>query len=102
MWPPPSAAVPGATLFLQAVQDIRVGGRASKGLSTVTALEQERFAAGGLRKALGKLAAVRSARYVIAEINEQMPRTHGNALVPFSRVDAFTCTDRPLAVLPPW
>jgi acyl-CoA hydrolase len=46
------------------------------------------------------LAAVRSARYVIAEINEQMPRTHGNALVPFSRVDAFTCTDRPLAVLP--
>ena len=42
-----------------------------------------------------------AARYVIAEINEQMPRTHGNTLVPFSRIDAFTRTDRPLAVLPP-
>jgi 4-hydroxybutyrate CoA-transferase len=47
------------------------------------------------------LAASHAARLVIAEINEQMPRTHGNALVPFSRIDAFTCTDRPLAVLPP-
>jgi 4-hydroxybutyrate CoA-transferase len=41
-------------------------------------------------------AAVDSARIVIAEINAQMPRTHGNALVPLSRVTAFTCTDRPL------
>ncbi len=47
------------------------------------------------------LAASRAARLVIAEINEQMPRTHGNTLVPFSRIDAFTVTDRPLAVLPP-
>ncbi len=41
-------------------------------------------------------AAVDSARIVLAEINQQMPRTHGNALVPLSRVTAFTCTDRPL------
>ncbi len=41
-------------------------------------------------------AAVDSARIVIAEINRQMPRTHGNALVPLSRVSAFTITDRPL------
>jgi len=36
------------------------------------------------------------ARIVIAEINEQMPRTHGNTVVPFERVAAFIHTDRPL------
>jgi 4-hydroxybutyrate CoA-transferase len=41
-------------------------------------------------------AAAESARLVIAEINEQMPRTHGNNVVPFSRLDAFIATDRPL------
>jgi acyl-CoA hydrolase len=41
-------------------------------------------------------AAVDSARYVVAEINRQMPRTHGNTAVPFGRVDAFLCSDRPL------
>jgi len=41
-------------------------------------------------------AAVETARLVIAEINERMPRTHGNNVVPFSRVDAFIATDRPL------
>ncbi|MHB8839604.1 MAG: 4-hydroxybutyrate CoA-transferase, partial [Gemmatimonadaceae bacterium] len=30
-------------------------------------------------------AAVDSARFIIAEINEQMPRTHGNTNVPFDR-----------------
>jgi acyl-CoA hydrolase len=42
------------------------------------------------------LAASQSARYVIAEINEQMPRTLGNTLVPFDRLHAFTLTDRSL------
>jgi acyl-CoA hydrolase len=41
-------------------------------------------------------AAADSARVVIAEINEQMPRTHGNTVVPFERVAAFIHTDRPL------
>jgi 4-hydroxybutyrate CoA-transferase len=41
-------------------------------------------------------AAVETARIVIAEINEQMPRTHGNNLVPLDRVHAFVATDRPL------
>ena len=41
-------------------------------------------------------AAVDSARFIIAEINQQMPRTHGNTAVPFDRVDAFIHTDRPL------
>jgi acyl-CoA hydrolase len=41
-------------------------------------------------------AASDAARLVIAEINEQMPRTHGNTVVPLARLDAFTLTDRPL------
>jgi acyl-CoA hydrolase len=36
------------------------------------------------------------ARVVIAEINEQMPRTHGNNVIPFERVHAFIATDRAL------
>jgi len=42
-------------------------------------------------------AAAESARLVIAEINEQMPRTHGNNVLPFERIHAFIATDRPLA-----
>lgn len=42
-------------------------------------------------------AAAESARIVIAEINEQMPRTHGNNVLPFERIHAFIATDRPLA-----
>ncbi len=41
-------------------------------------------------------AAADTAKIIIAEINEQMPRTHGAALVPFDRVAAFVHTDRPL------
>jgi acyl-CoA hydrolase len=42
------------------------------------------------------LAAALSARSIVAEINERMPRTHGNTLVPFSRIAAFSHSDRPL------
>lgn len=41
-------------------------------------------------------AAVETARFVVAEINEQMPRTYGNNVVPLDRVHAFVATDRPL------
>lgn len=41
-------------------------------------------------------AAVDSAPLIIAEINDRMPRTHGNTNVPFDRIAAFTHTDRPL------
>lgn len=46
-------------------------------------------------------AAVDSARFVIAEINEQMPRTHGNTALPIDRIDAFVHTNRPLIEHPP-
>ncbi len=42
------------------------------------------------------LAAVVSARTVLAEINEQMPRTLGHSVVPLSRIAAFAHTDRAL------
>lgn len=41
-------------------------------------------------------AAADTAGVLLAEINLQMPRTHGNAFVPFERIKAFTVTDRPL------
>jgi acyl-CoA hydrolase len=41
-------------------------------------------------------AAMETAKIVVAEINEQMPRTHGNNVVPFERLHAFVATDRPL------
>jgi 4-hydroxybutyrate CoA-transferase len=41
-------------------------------------------------------AAVDHARIVLAEINDQMPRTLGATTVPLSRVDAFVRTNRPL------
>jgi 4-hydroxybutyrate CoA-transferase len=41
-------------------------------------------------------AAAETAKIVVAEINEQMPRTHGNNVVPFDRLHAFVATDRPL------
>ena len=47
------------------------------------------------------LAASQAARYVVAEINEQMPRTLGNTLVAFDRLHAFTHTNRSLHVLEP-
>ncbi len=41
-------------------------------------------------------AAAENAKVIIAEINEQMPRTHGNSVVPFNKIKAFTLTNRPL------
>lgn len=41
-------------------------------------------------------AAVDHARIVIAEVNERMPRTHGNTTVALSKITAFVVSDRPL------
>ncbi|MFO0632863.1 MAG: acetyl-CoA hydrolase/transferase C-terminal domain-containing protein [Nannocystaceae bacterium] len=46
-------------------------------------------------------AAVDAAPVVIAEINERMPRTHGNAMVPLSRLTAWCHSDRALPEHPP-
>ena len=41
-------------------------------------------------------AAVDTARFVVAEINERLPRTLGNTAISFDRIDAFCHSDRPL------
>jgi 4-hydroxybutyrate CoA-transferase len=47
------------------------------------------------------VAAARTANVLIAEINEQMPRTHGNTLVPLSALTAYVHTNRPRPSHPP-
>ncbi|MGE3274973.1 MAG: acetyl-CoA hydrolase/transferase family protein [Vicinamibacterales bacterium] len=42
------------------------------------------------------LSAAESARFVVAEINEQMPRTLGHSVVSFTNVHAFMTSNRPL------
>jgi acyl-CoA hydrolase len=42
------------------------------------------------------VAAAAAARVIVAEINEQMPRTHGNNVLPLARIQAFVATHRPL------
>lgn len=41
-------------------------------------------------------AATSTATLILAEINERMPRTHGDTIVPLRRIDAFCATNRPL------
>jgi 4-hydroxybutyrate CoA-transferase len=43
------------------------------------------------------LTAAQCARHVIVEINDQMPRTHGDTFLHVSRVDAFVETSHPLS-----
>lgn len=47
------------------------------------------------------LAAVSSARYVVAQINTHMPRTHGHGILHESRIDFAIEHDSPLPSLPP-
>lgn len=47
------------------------------------------------------VSAARSARILIAEVNDQMPRTHGNTLVHIDQLTAFVHTNRPLPEHPP-
>ncbi len=44
----------------------------------------------------GARAAADTAKLVIAEITPHMPRTRGNSVVPFGRLDAFTASERPM------
>jgi acyl-CoA hydrolase len=44
------------------------------------------------------LAACQSARYIVGEINERMPRTHGNTLVHVDRISTWIHTDRGLHI----
>jgi 4-hydroxybutyrate CoA-transferase len=46
------------------------------------------------------LTASRYAKYVIAQVNDQMPRTNGDSFIHVGRIDAFVESSRPLCELP--
>src|SRR5437868_7691231 len=46
------------------------------------------------------LTAAKCARYVIAQVNDQMPRTYGDSFIHVSKIHAFVESSRPLCELP--
>jgi 4-hydroxybutyrate CoA-transferase len=46
------------------------------------------------------LTAARCARFVIAQVNDHMPRTYGDSFIHISQIDVFVETSRPLCELP--
>jgi 4-hydroxybutyrate CoA-transferase len=46
------------------------------------------------------MTAVRCAKYVVAQVNDQMPRTYGDTFVHVGKIDAFVEASRPLCELP--
>jgi 4-hydroxybutyrate CoA-transferase len=46
------------------------------------------------------LTAAKCARYVIAQVNDQMPRTYGDSFIHLSQIDTFVESSRPLCELP--
>ncbi len=46
------------------------------------------------------MTAVRCARFVVAQVNDQMPRTYGDSFVHVSNIDAFVESSRPLCEAP--
>lgn len=44
------------------------------------------------------LAAIDNAKYVIAQVNKQMPRTHGAGIIHIAEIDAFVDFDEPLPI----
>ncbi|MCL7957786.1 MAG: 4-hydroxybutyrate CoA-transferase [marine benthic group bacterium] len=46
-------------------------------------------------------AAVQAAKFVIAQVNPNMPRTHGDGVIHIDKIDAFVDGDEPLHEVPP-
>jgi len=46
------------------------------------------------------LTAAKCARYVIAQVNDQMPRTYGDSFIHLNQIDTFVESSRPLCELP--
>ena len=85
-------------IFLSDVPDLFISGAVPLDVAMVQLSPPDRHGYCSLGTSVDAArAAVDSARFVIAEINEQMPRTHGNTAVPLDRIDAFIHTTRPLS-----
>jgi 4-hydroxybutyrate CoA-transferase len=46
------------------------------------------------------MTAIKCARYVVAQVNDQMPRTYGDSFVHVSKINAFVESSRPLCEMP--
>ncbi len=46
-------------------------------------------------------AAVQAAKFVVAQVNPNMPRTHGDGVIDVDQIDAFVDVDDPLPEVPP-
>lgn len=85
-------------IFLSDVPDLFISGAVPLDVAMVQLSPPDRHGYCSLGTSVDAArAAVDTARFVIAEINEQMPRTHGNTAVPLDRIDAFIHTNRPLS-----
>ncbi|MBV9787824.1 MAG: acetyl-CoA hydrolase/transferase family protein [Chloroflexi bacterium] len=69
-------------------------------LIQVSPPDQHGFCSLGVSVDLSR-AAVQSARYVIAQVNPQMPRTHGDGLIHVREIDAAVAVDLLLPETPP-
>src|SRR5687767_7474833 len=85
-------------IFLSDIPDLFLSGRVALDAALVQLSPPNHHGHSTLGTSVdAALAAVISAKMVLAEVNAQMPRTLGNSVVPLSRVAAHTRTDRPLA-----
>jgi acyl-CoA hydrolase len=84
-------------IFLSDIPDLFLSGQVSLDAALVQVSPPDRHGLCSLGTSCDAAkAAVETARLVLAEINEQMPRTHGNNVVPLERIHAFVATDRHL------
>ena len=84
-------------VFLSEIPDLFLSRRIPLDVALVQLSPPNRHAHSTLGTSVdAAMAAVVSARTVLAEINDQMPRTLGHSAVPLSRVTAFAHTNRPL------
>ncbi|HEX7700539.1 MAG TPA: acetyl-CoA hydrolase/transferase C-terminal domain-containing protein, partial [Kofleriaceae bacterium] len=84
-------------VFLSDIPDLFVSGTIPLDVAIVQLSPPDRHGMCSLGTSVDAArAAVDTAKLVIAEINDRMPRTHGNTGVPLSRVHAFVRTNRPL------
>ncbi len=84
-------------IFLSDIPGLFLSGRVQLDAALVTLSVPDRHGLCTLGTSVDAArAAVDTARLVIAEVNQQMPHTRGNVVVPVNRLDAFVVSERPL------
>jgi 4-hydroxybutyrate CoA-transferase len=84
-------------VFLSEIEDLLDGGELPLDVALIQVAPPDRHGYMSFGVAVDcTLTAARSAKYVIAEVNEQMPRTYGDCFLHVSEVDVVVETSRPL------